>query len=230
MRIGLFKIVIVVLFAGSAQAEIYTCKNAKGETIYTDSPSQCVNAEEVKVDKLPSLTPSKSIVVPLTSQSDKVDEEGSTYSVLIITSPKNDAVINDNKGAVTINFQSKPALQTRKGHKYVISIDGKEVYQGSSTITALKDVDRGSHTISAKVIASDGSTKISAKPVSFTFNQFSELKNTETNTADVRAGEGIVNDFDDVDPNDNSDRVISNQKFPNNTKFNRPATPPPASN
>ncbi len=214
MRSGLFSIVFAFFFASNGQAEIYTCKNAQGETIYTDSPSQCVNAEEINVDTLPTLIPTKPVSIPASNQdSNKTDEDKNQYSELVITSPANNATVRDNQGNLTINFRSSPALQTRKGHKFVVAVNGKEIYSGTSTITALNNMDRGTHTITAKIIDSSGKAMITSSAVKATLQRFSSLQNN-----DASNGNG------DPPPGGNT----SSQAFPSNTKF--PRRPPPASN
>lgn len=175
MRISLaITAAILMLFCVSnTQAEIYTCKDAKGNTVYTDSPAGCANAEEIKVDTLPTLVPSKSIAVPRSSNSSGKEDDKDTYSELVITSPSNDSTLRDNQGNLTINFRASPALQTRKGHTYVVMVDGAEVYSGTSTITALKNVDRGTHNIVVKIVDPEGNMKISAAPVKVTLQRFS---------------------------------------------------------
>ena len=219
-------IIALILFCVNVHAEIYTCKDADGKTIYTDSPAGCTNAETIKTDELPTLIPTKPLAntsrstssTSTTSQAEDKDK----YTALTITSPTNGSTVRDNQGNITINFQVSPALQTREGHKYVVNVSGKEVYSGTSTITALKNVDRGTHTVAVKVVDANGSTKISAAPVTFTLQRFSALQNVE--------GTNSGNDGGDNNGGDNSGNAVNNQQFPSNTKFNRPASPPPTSN
>jgi hypothetical protein len=215
MRISLaiFSVIFILFCVGNAQAEIYTCKDAKGNTVYTDSPSGCANAEEVEVDTLPTLIPTKPLVNSNSNRSSNKEEDKNVYTELVITSPSNDETVRNNQGNLTINFKASPALQSRKGHKYVVTVDGEEVYSGTSTITALKNVDRGTHSISVKIVDTNGSTKISATPVKVTLQRFSALHNTDNNSNDSNG--------------DNSDSTTSNQSFPSNTKLPRR---PPASN
>ncbi len=230
IRFAIYSVTVILLSAGIAQADIYTCKDANGNVVYTDSPGGCANAEEVTVDTLPTLVPSKSLPTSSSGSSVIKDEDKIAYNELVITSPSNDATVRDNQGNLTINFRATPALQTRKGHKYVVTLDGTEIYSGSSTITALKNIDRGTHSIGVKVVAQDGSTKISAKPVKITLQRFSSLNNPDSNSIDANQGVGNANNennTDDNPDNDDPETIITNQKFPSNTKFNRPATPPP---
>lgn len=208
MRISLaiFTVNFILFCVGNAQAEIYTCKDAKGNTVYTDSPGGCVNAKEVEVDTLPTLIPTKSLANSNSNRSSKKEEDKNPYTELVITSPSNDATVRDNQGNLTINFRAAPALQTRKGHKYVVTVNGTEVYSGTSTITELKNVERGTHTVAVKVVDSNGGTKISAAPVKVTVQRFSEIQNQENS---------------EINQN-------PTKKFPSNTKF--PPRLPPAAN
>jgi hypothetical protein len=175
LRLATFIVMLVILCVSNVQAEIYTCKDVNGITVYTDSPDGCAFAEEVKVDELPTLIPAKSLASPNSNHNAKKEENKNAYTELVITSPSNNATFRDNQGNLTINFRVAPTLQTHKGHKYAVTLDGAEVYSGTSTITALKNVDRGTHTIAVKVVAADGTTKISATPVKITLLRYSVL-------------------------------------------------------
>jgi hypothetical protein len=102
----------------------------------------------------------------------------------------------------------------------VVTVDGVEVYSGSSTITALKNVDRGTHSIGVKVVAQDGSTKISATPINVTLQRFSAIQKQNNTPVDNNGGK-----------NGNSG---NNSRFPGSTQLPTrppppapPATPPP---
>jgi hypothetical protein len=211
MRLSSAIIIFISLYVNNAQAEIYTCKDENDNTIYTDTPGECVNAKEVEVDALPTLIPTKPLAVPSSNRSAQQEVDKNIYTELVITSPSNDTVIRDNQGNLTINFRVTPALQSRKGHKYVVTVDGTEVYSGSSTITALKNVDRGTHTIGVKVVAQDGSTKISATPINVTLQRFSALQKQNNTPID---NNGV-----------NNGNSGNNSRFPGSTQL--PTRPPP---
>ena len=217
MRMHLYYLLGSLLFfcAIFAQAEIYSCKDAEGNIIYTDTPGGCSNAEEVEVDTLPTLIPTKPVVSTSRGNTNTTQQEEKVlYSELIITSPSNDTVVRDNQGNVTINFRATPGLQTRNGHKFVVTIDGAEVYSGTSTIAALKNVDRGTHSIGVKVVNTDGTTQISATPVKFTLQRYSALQNSNRN---------INNDGNNGDNNNAGNQ--GSFRLPSNTKApTRPAT------
>ena len=224
INIAIFGVSFILFCGANVQAEIYTCKDADGNTVYTDSPGGCANAEEIEVDTLPALIPTKPLASSNSNRSTQIVDDKNTYTELVITSPGNDATVRDNQGNLTINFRASPALQTRKGHKYVVTVNGKEAYSGTSTITALKNVDRGTHSISVKIVDTAGSTQVSATPVKVTLQRFSALQSTDNNSPNNNDGN------ENNDDSDGSETTFTNQKFPSNTKFNRPVTPPPTSN
>jgi hypothetical protein len=219
MRANLPIMLLLMFCINPVLAEIYTCKDADGNTIYTDSPGACKDAEEVKVDELPTLIPTKPLrTTPSQQTATTKQDEKDLYTALNITSPEHDSVIRENQGNVTINFQVTPSLKTRIGHKFVVTVDGNEVYSGTSASASLQNMDRGTHTIGVKVVASDGSTQISAIPVTFTLHRFSALHSVD-GTAPPDNGD------DDDDNGINQDSFT----FPGITRLpTRP--PPPASN
>lgn len=218
MQFCLYKVIsasalIAIFVCGGAQAEIYTCKDAKGDTVYTDSPSACSNAEEIKTDKLPTLVPSKSLT-RRPSTGAKKEQDENPYVDLKISSPSNDSVIRDNQGNLTINFQASPGLQTRHGHKYVVTMNGAEVYNGTSTIAALKNVDRGTQTIVVKVIDAEDKVMIASEAVTATLQRFSAQQQVDLpgSTAAPALGNSGVGQFN----------------LPTLPRSLPPAAPPPA--
>lgn len=212
MRANLLIMGFTLLCISNVHAEIYTCKDAKGETIFTDSPSQCANAEEIKVDKLPTLTPSKSIAIPASSQSDQSADDKEAYKEVVVTAPSHESVMRNNQGDITINFRSSPALQTRKGHQYLVTVSGKEIYKGTSTIAIMKNVDRGTHTVVVKIIASDGNVVKSSSPVSFTLQRFSSQQNN-SNTGSSGGDSGSDSGSDSGGDSDANQPTINQNDF-----------------
>ena len=208
MRVSLVLLIVIVLCAVDAQARIYTCKDENGNTIYSDTPTSCTNAEEIKTDKLPTLIETKPLATSSsrssTSSSKEDDKNG--YDSVAITEPHNDANIRDNSGVVNITLQATPALKTRRGHQYVVTLGGKEVYKGTKSRVSLNNMNRGTHQVKAMIIARNGRSLISSDTVSFTLHRFSRLQNEGI-------GAGAI-------PNSGS--------FPNNTNLPQRPPPPPA--
>ena len=104
LRYASFIVMLIILCVSNAQAEIYACKDVNGNTVYTDAPDGCVNAQEIKVDELPTLIPANSLTSTNSNQSAKNEEDKNAYTELVITSPNNDATIRDNQGNLSISF------------------------------------------------------------------------------------------------------------------------------
>lgn len=177
MRVSLLILTVIIMCANSALARIYTCKDKDGNTVYSDIPEACPDAEEVQVDSLPQLIETKPLAVPKTTTTpSKKQETKTSYESLVITTPGNEETLRNNEGNVTIAFQALPALKARNGHQYVILLGDKEVYKGTQSSVALKNVDRGTHTITAKIVTPNGQTLISSESVQFTLQRFSRLQ------------------------------------------------------
>lgn len=177
MRVSLLILIVITMCANSAQARIYTCKDKDGNTVYSDIPEACPDAEEVQVDSLPQLIETKPLAVPnATTTQSKKQEAISSYESLVITTPGDEETLRSNEGNVTIAFQASPALNARNGHQYIILLGDKEVYKGTKNSVALKNVDRGTHVVTAKIVARNGRTLISSESVQFTLQRFSRLQ------------------------------------------------------
>ncbi len=221
MRGSLLLLLVVIVCVNIAQARIYTCKDKDGNTIYTDNPTECAQPEEVKTDKLPTLIETKPLTTsPSSTSSSSTQKENNGYQALTITAPGNDTSIRDNSGVVNITFQASPALNTRRGHKYVVILGGKQVYKGTEGSVTVKNVDRGTHVVKATIVARNGRTLISSEPVSFTLHRYSRLQNTVNSAND--GGEGGDNNEGNSGDGSNSFNIPTNTKLPQ-----RPPPPPP---
>jgi len=132
--------------------------------------------------------------------------------ILLLTAPTHESVMRDNQGDITINFRSSPALQTRKGHQYIVTVSGKEIYKGTSTIATMKNVDRGTHTIVVKIIASDGDVVKSSSPVSFTLQRFSSQQNN-SNSGSSGGDSGNDSGSDSGSDSDTNQPTINQNDF-----------------
>lgn len=177
MRVNLLILIVIMMCANSAQARIYTCKDKDGNTVYSDIPEACPDAEEVQVDSLPQLIETKPLAVPKSTTTQPTKQETkSSYESLIITTPGDEETLRSNEGNVTITFQASPALKARNGHQYVILLGDKEVYKGTQNSVVLKNVDRGTHVVTAKIVARNGRILIGSESVQFTLQRFSRLQ------------------------------------------------------
>jgi hypothetical protein len=152
-------LLILLLLAGSAHAEVYKSINADGEVVYSDTPTQ--GAEAVKLPDLPTYTPPA--VTPSTSSAKEVVETAA-YEDFVFVKPEDDATVRNNQGIINAELKLTPVL--RRVHRIQFYLDGEAYGEpGKSTRTIMSNVDRGEHSLTASVLDADGDTLISADPV-----------------------------------------------------------------
>ena len=147
----LFIGLLLLTFMGFAVAEtVYKSVDEDGNIIFTDKPSQ--NAEEIKLQKLQTIknpNPAKHTPKP------KQPKQEALYKTFLVSNPAEGAGIRSNNGSVSISLSLQPPL--RPSHSIIITVDGKEVSNGSSNRVSVQNLNRGAHSISASVV--DGSGK-----------------------------------------------------------------------
>lgn len=145
--------IFLLFFMHYSVAEtVYKTVDDNGNVIFTDKPSE--EAETIKIQELENTigNPNPAKYKPSTPK-----VEAFTYKSFTVTSPASGAGVRSNNGNVTISLSLEPALN--RGHKVLISLDGKQIGTGLSV--SLQNVDRGTHSISAKVIDNNGKSLIS---------------------------------------------------------------------
>ena len=180
MRIYIFLLLITAIFSSLVHAEIFTCKDANGNTVYADTPQACAGskAEEVKVDSLPTLIQTKPTATNTVSRSNVEPEKKENYLSLTITSPNDGETVRSNNGDITISFSAEPALKADIGHRYVVMLNGKEIYRGKNSSVSVQEADRGEYTVTAKVVTANGRTLIESQGLEFFLQRFSILQNS----------------------------------------------------
>ncbi|NNG13619.1 MAG: DUF4124 domain-containing protein [Gammaproteobacteria bacterium] len=145
-------------------AKLYKCEDAEGNIIYTDEA--CADGKELKLPPLHTYTP---IVVPPSFPTQKdASKESDTYESLSIIEPKNDQVIYDNTGTVTVGIKLVPELKTLKEHKFSIALDGKQLKtKGVTNQIKLQNLDRGSHSVQVFVVDAANSILLSSNTITF---------------------------------------------------------------
>lgn len=160
---------MLFMFAMPAMAKLYKCKDADGNTIYTDE--QCADGKQLKLPPIQTYTPRKlpsATTSSTSSKSNKKQKKAEDYESLEINKPADDSVIRDNTGVVDISYTLTPALKLAKAHKFAIVIDGKQLKtKGTTSRIKLSDMDRGTHIIQINVVDDKDKVLISSKPTSF---------------------------------------------------------------
>ena len=158
--------VLVLLWAGLAQADIYKSTNAAGEVIFSDQPSP--GAEQLQLPELPTYAPPPLRTGTRTTGAGQKPVPRSLYESMVFTTPDDDATVRNNLGAVNASVSVQPALKTRLGHRIQYYLD--DVPQGTPVTTTsigFTNLDRGSHRLSASVVDAQGNALISSGAVTF---------------------------------------------------------------
>ena len=153
---------LLVLFACQANAQIYKSINADGEVVYSETPTK--GAETVKMPALPTYTPPP---VPASSYTPvQTPEKKDYYKTFAFVSPVNEETVRNNLGILNINAKLTPALQTRLGHRVQFYLNGEPYGKpaGKTSVT-INNLDRGEYTLSAAVVAADGTALITTDAI-----------------------------------------------------------------
>ena len=155
-------LILLILFACQANAEIYKSVNASGEVVYSDTQTQ--GAERVQVPAIPTYTPPP---LPATSfKPVQAPEKEAFYKSFAVVSPANEETIRNNLGILNVEAKLTPALQTRLNHRVQFFLNGEPYGTpvGKTNLT-ITNLDRGDYTLSASVVDADGNTLISTGDV-----------------------------------------------------------------
>jgi len=157
---NILPMLMLVIFAipVPAAAQIYKWVDADGNVVYSDVPNnqaEEINPPEVNTVPMPKLPPR-----PAAEEKD----EPAGYNHFSIASPRNDEVVRDNNGRLTIVLQTRPELQG--GHYFSILIDGYVMVKKSTQYrVTVEDISRGEHKITALLRDANGKTLATSKPV-----------------------------------------------------------------
>ena len=144
-------------------SQIYTWKDANGNTIYSDRPHPDAKTIELRPTNTVQPPPTPSSAQNRDSQdngSNGGQASGGNYRVLEIASPANDEAIRSNEGVLSLTVNTDPPLSS--GHLMRVVMDGElreEAVAGNGQASQslnLTDIDRGSHTLTAVVYDARG--------------------------------------------------------------------------
>ena len=155
------RLLIMLLLAGSAHAEVYKSINADGEVVYSDT--RTAGAEAMKLPALPTYTPPP-VTQPIAGAAESVEK--TAYEDLVFVKPEDDATVRNNQGIINIELKLTPALRSKRGHRIQFYLDGEAYGEPVSSIrTTMSNVDRGEHSLTASVLDTNGESLISTAPV-----------------------------------------------------------------
>jgi uncharacterized protein DUF4124 len=147
MKLKLLLNILILIMPGFVYSEtVYKSRDAEGNIIFSDVPSE--GAEAIEVEKTQNLD------IPMPKRfgdrpTTKLSPEEITYTRLEIVSPENNATIRNNAGIVDISVEMQPVLDEK--HIVAFLLDGQEVSSGKSLQLSLQELDRGTHSVSVVV-------------------------------------------------------------------------------
>ncbi|WP_339650200.1 DUF4124 domain-containing protein [Halopseudomonas pelagia] len=151
---------LFALMSIPAAAQIYTWKDANGNTIYSDRPHPDAKTVELRPTNTVQPPPSVQRNDVAAEGSDNGQAAGGYYRVLKIASPSDDEAIRSNEGTLSLTVNTDPPLSS--GHLLRAVMNGElreEAVAGNgqpSQRLNLIGIDRGSHTLTAVVYDARG--------------------------------------------------------------------------
>lgn len=149
MRNLLFGLLLIAL---PGFAQVYTYIDEEGNRVFTDSPRNGSNAQQLQLAPSNRMNPPPAPTVPA-----QMAEPGPVlnYQLLRILIPQPDASIRDNAGNLIVTATSEPGLHP--GHGYRLLLDGQPLAAaGRSPVFALENIDRGTHQIAVEIVDAQG--------------------------------------------------------------------------
>lgn len=143
-----------------AQGAVYKWVGPDGKVTYSDRPQP--GAQEIKLPKEPP--PPEVQAAPVSAPAEaKPGEEPAVefkgYSKVAIVKPKNDEAVRANNGNVDVELTLEPAFDSKLGHTFVVSVDGKPFGEPQTQPKfQLLNVDRGTHSLRVEAKDAKGNT------------------------------------------------------------------------
>ena len=165
------KVIAVVLWVMSAtavaQTQIYESKDKSGAPVFSDVPS--AGSREV------TLPPPNISDAPMPSVQKQAPAPSPAYSQLSIESPAQEGTIHTNTGEFKISVNVDPALNSQRGDRFLVKLDGTTLPQryASTTIDITTQDFAGAalhtteHRLEVTIVDATGKVLIAATPVKF---------------------------------------------------------------
>ncbi|WP_456406293.1 DUF4124 domain-containing protein [Thiolapillus sp.] len=173
-----YLLIVLLFFAGSAQAEIYKWVDGAGNVHYGDQPE---SSTAKKIQKLPGLStysppPMPEKEPPPEGEVEEGDPEVETeaapapdkhvYREISIVSPENGGTVRSSPGTISVFVALAPVLQ--KGDYLKAILDGSPLEQKfQGTVLRLENVDRGEHRLAVAVFDKSGKKLLQSDTVVF---------------------------------------------------------------
>jgi hypothetical protein len=147
-------LLVGLLLAWPASAEVFTYVDAQGNRVFTDQPKPG-NATRVPLATSNRMPATDSALARTANKSEQ--KSLFHYDMLRILVPEPDATVRSTAGEIIVSITSEPGLQ--KGHRYRLLLDGQPTAEpGISPVFPLTNIDRGTHQLSVEVLDEQGRT------------------------------------------------------------------------
>ncbi len=167
-------LLILLLTAGVAMAEVYRRVDADGNVEFSDTPTD--GAEVVQL-KEPTIVPGSPVKQAGEEAAPQPSGEAyAPYESISVVAPVDDDTLR-NQASVGVDVLTVPELLVSLGHRVQLYVDGEPFGSPSgSPHFLLPAVDRGTHQLAAAVLDRDG-----AELIRSTTSTFHLLKNSVAN-------------------------------------------------
>ena len=161
---GLPLLLSLLLISLAATAQIYKTTDEEGNVVFTDSPPQGVEREEVELPRTNTAPPPPERAAPPSKEEEEEEDAADVEYGVVITVPENETTIPMGPGNFTVSAVVRPSLGA--DHRLQLLMDA--VPWGdpqAATSWALTNVFRGAHDIAVAVVDSDGKSLAISEPV-----------------------------------------------------------------
>lgn len=172
MRTALYVLLALAAPALAGQT-VYTWKDEKGVTHFSDQPQPGAEKMELQASPKPAATPAPTYSSPTSTPAPA--KAGPVYSRFVITSPQQDQTFANTGGKVSVQLAATPNIGN--GHTVALYLDGSPVsdFPPMSTTYEFAEMPRGTHTLKA-VVSQNGKQIQETPPVTFHVRQESAAK------------------------------------------------------
>lgn len=155
---------ISMLSSFKVHSEIFKTTLPDGRIIFSDQAGD--KAERIELEptnQIPALRKAKTKAAA--EQEDQEEEETRRYTLLTISSPADDTLIDGLSGKTDVIINMQPELA--QGHTLTLYINGKAHSTGRNTLFKLTELPAGSYTLKATIKDRSGKTLKSSKTSRF---------------------------------------------------------------
>lgn len=143
-------------------ADIYEWKDSDGNVTFSDTPRP--GAKKLEIPDAQTYVPQNA--KPKQQLVNEEPQKTAYYTLLSISSPRNNTTIPNRSGVVNVLLEINPTL--REGDNVQLIMDGKPIGEAQhSNIFKMNNVDRGIHTLSAAILDNKGENIITSESITF---------------------------------------------------------------